>query len=435
MLIRNQLYILSSIGLLAFAHLTLSQSIVLLPNYFIKSESLPAVLPAPPAGEPRTLRLSLPSATMPTQILPRTAAAFAPRAAPTIVLGTPIEPWLTAALKRSIKVKRPLNNVSQHSRCLADSLGRPGALWTLTSLILPGLDPNAAALESRCYHEMLHLQAYVVHVDAVSQNEIAFKFTAETITALITYHKDTYCINIASSTPQWPGKDSRIHALHSTFVNDVNRYVFRTDIRALEGLEEDGAGELLGGRAAHVKAAILSIFLPLEPPMTPEPTSPLFIAAPAPGVVPNKGYETHTNEAWWQSTAQARSAPSISLSPEPWQALPSTPSPILTELSLASHTGDDVLPFDWQQSTSVDQAQASPTPSLSRSVYSQGDQGLWSSPFIPPAMPSTSYPHRSPASHCVAWDDTLADPAGQYDHHHHNYPLTYPPQYAVSMTM
>ncbi|TKA28066.1 hypothetical protein B0A49_13971, partial [Cryomyces minteri] len=51
---------------------------------------------------------------MPIQLLPASAAAFAPRSAPTVVLSSKVEPWLTQTLKRINRVKRPLNSVPQH---------------------------------------------------------------------------------------------------------------------------------------------------------------------------------------------------------------------------------------------------------------------------------------------------------------------------------
>ncbi|KAG9977152.1 hypothetical protein KCU78_g22370, partial [Aureobasidium melanogenum] len=59
---------------------------------------------------------------MPLQLLPASAAAFAPRSAPTIVLGSRVETWLTQTLKRISRVKRPLNSVPQHYRFLTETL-------------------------------------------------------------------------------------------------------------------------------------------------------------------------------------------------------------------------------------------------------------------------------------------------------------------------
>jgi len=74
---------------------------------------------------------------MPVQLLPASAAAFAPRASSVnVVLGSKVEPWLTQTLKRINRTKRPLNSVCQHQRCLTETLS-PHAIWTLASLMLP----------------------------------------------------------------------------------------------------------------------------------------------------------------------------------------------------------------------------------------------------------------------------------------------------------
>ena len=73
---------------------------------------------------------------MPIALLPASAAAFAPRGNPTVVLSK-VEQWLTATLKRVNRVKRPLNNVTQHTRCLTETLSSPNAIWTLCSLMFP----------------------------------------------------------------------------------------------------------------------------------------------------------------------------------------------------------------------------------------------------------------------------------------------------------
>ena len=74
---------------------------------------------------------------MPVQLLPASAQAFAPRSPPEIVLNSKAELWLTQTLKRINRVKRPLNNVQQHVRCLTETLGGEAAIWSLASLMLP----------------------------------------------------------------------------------------------------------------------------------------------------------------------------------------------------------------------------------------------------------------------------------------------------------
>lgn len=205
---------------------------------------------------------------MPSVLLPNTASPFAPRSPPTVVLNRTVEPWLTATLKRINRVKRPLNSAPQHMRCLTETLSSPTSLWNLCTLIVSGApeaqlvkdsNPLVEALKNT---KLLHIQAYVVHIDFVLSHEIAFKLSAETIADLISYHKNIYLVDQEASTWQWTEKESQIKKLHEEFVQTVNKFVFRTDAIALEGIEEDGAGELLCGRSNEVKSAVMGFFLP-----------------------------------------------------------------------------------------------------------------------------------------------------------------------------
>jgi hypothetical protein len=115
-------------------------------------------------------------------------------------------------------------------------------------------------------YQMIHIEAYIVHVDMVSQNEVAFKLTPETIEALVKFHHGVYSVDAAASTWEWSEKRQQLKKLQEEFVQAANRFVYRTNVQALEGLEEDGAGELLEGRSDGAKAAIESLFVPLRPP-------------------------------------------------------------------------------------------------------------------------------------------------------------------------
>ncbi|QQK41211.1 aliphatic nitrilase [Penicillium digitatum] len=149
---------------------------------------------------------------MPTVLLPSSAAAFAPRSSPNVVLSTKVEPWLTVTLKRVNRVKRPLNNVIQHTRCLTEKLSSKNAIWTLCSMMCTKapqseLEKNENQLwEALHNHQIIHIEAYVVHVDMVSRNEVAFKLTPETIESLVDFHKDVYLVDAAANTHNWSGK-------------------------------------------------------------------------------------------------------------------------------------------------------------------------------------------------------------------------------------
>ncbi|KAG6012149.1 hypothetical protein E4U41_005387, partial [Claviceps citrina] len=230
---------------------------------------------------------------MPAQLLPASAAAFAPRASSVnVVLGTRVEPWLTQTLKRVSRVKRPLNSVAQHQRCLAETLSSATAIWTLASLMLPRLPDAAAGLDMDMdtdmdmhvpagppppppppplealfgHHRLLHVEAYIVHVDMILRNEVAFKLTRETIDALVEHHDRVHCADARAGE-----NDGRCESLRADFVQAVNRFVYRTHVSALEGLEDEGAGELLAGRSEEVRNSLMGLMKPLRPPTPPPP--------------------------------------------------------------------------------------------------------------------------------------------------------------------
>lgn len=256
---------------------------------------------------------------MPTILLPASAAAFAPRSTPNVVLSTKVDPWLTATLKRINRIKRPLNSVPQHFRCLTETLSSPSAIWTLCSIMVPKApdsdlrkDSNPL-IEALFNYQLISIEAYVVHVDMVSQNEVAFKLTPETIESLVEYHKDVHSVDTSASTWNWSEKEVQLKKLQEDFVQAANRFVYRTNSIALEGLEEDGAGELLSGRSEEVKSAIMGLFLPLLPP----PPRVVDVIRPTPLLPSSTGAEN-----WWQPTLPAPHSTAM----DSWKVLPSSPS-------------------------------------------------------------------------------------------------------------
>ena len=256
---------------------------------------------------------------MPITLLPASAAAFCPRSTPNIVLNSKVDPWLTATIKRINRVKRPLNSVPQHFRCLTETLSSPSAIWTLCTLMLPKA-PEAELrkdqdplIEALFNYQVIYIEAYVVHVDMVSQNEVAFKLTPETIESLVEYHKEVHSVDTAASTWNWSEKEVQLKKLQEDFVQAANKFVYRTNAMALEGLEEDGAGELLCGRSDEVKASIMGLFLPLLPP----PPRLVDVVRPAP-ILPSSTGAEH----WWHQSL----APSQPTSMDSWKVLPSSPS-------------------------------------------------------------------------------------------------------------
>ncbi|KAI8710641.1 hypothetical protein NCS52_01544900 [Fusarium sp. LHS14.1] len=207
-------------------------------------------------------------------LLPASAAPFAPRASSiSVVLGSKVEPWLTQTLKRIKRDEQRCDNrlkqlrfdsVSQHQRYLTETLSSPNAIWTLTSIMLPKTpeadfkcDANNP-LEDIMDYEIIHIEAYVVYIDMVLRQEVAYKLTKDTIDALAEHHTKVYRVNV-SNTCDWSDREQWCKNLHGYFVQKINKYVFRTHVSALEGLEEGGTGELINGKSEEVKTEILSL--------------------------------------------------------------------------------------------------------------------------------------------------------------------------------
>lgn len=312
---------------------------------------------------------------MPPQLLPASAAAFAPRApSVNVVLGSRVEPWLTQTLKRVNRVKRPLNSLPQHQRCLTEHLSSATAIWTLTSLMVPNApeaerrkveDPLIEALSS---YQLLYIEAYIVHVDMVLRNEVAFKLTPDSIEALIEYHQDIYCADVAASTYHWAEKEMQIKKMHEEFVQAVNKFVYRTHVAALEGLEENGAGELLCGKSEEVKMSIMALFHPLLPP----PPRVVDVVKQPP-LLPSSSAGTN----WW---SQSHLSASVPAPVESWSVIPSSPS---TSPSVDSN-------LVWASVGLHDVQISSPTASYSQPYSTSG--WIYSSPPVSAPIPSLPLP-------------------------------------------
>ncbi|KAK5653387.1 hypothetical protein OQA88_8872 [Cercophora sp. LCS_1] len=201
---------------------------------------------------------------MPVQFMPHASSV-------TVVPGRKVEPWLTQILERIDRTSRPLNSVPQHQKCLIETLSSPRAIWTLASLMLPNApdselrkDPDPL-IEAISNYQLVHLEAYIVRVDML-RNGLTYKLTPNTIESLIEYHKNIHCVNAKAYTYDWSEKEQQCKKLHDDFIQAVNKFAFMTHVSALEGLEEDGAGELLSGKSGEVKTSVMALIKPLLPP-------------------------------------------------------------------------------------------------------------------------------------------------------------------------
>lgn len=319
---------------------------------------------------------------MPPQLLPASAAAFAPRASSVnVVLSSRVEPWLTATLKRVNRVKRPLNSVAQHQRCLTETLSSPNAIWTLTSLMLSKApeselrkDSNPL-VEALFNYQLIHIEAYIVHVDMVLRNEVAFKLTPDSIESLIEYHKDVHCVDISAHTYNWSEKEVQVKKLHEEFIQAINKFVFRTHVTALEGLEEDGVGELLCGKSEEVKNNIMGLFLPLLPP----PPRIVDVIRPPP-LLPS----SPAGPEWW---LQSSLSSSVSAPVDAWR-------PISSPTTTTSTDSNSL----WANMALSDSQLPSPTPSYSL-PFSTAEL-FFSSPQITASIPSLPLPSMLAQSQC-----------------------------------
>lgn len=313
---------------------------------------------------------------MPPQLLPASAAAFAPRASSVnVVLGSKVEPWLTQTLKRINRVKRPLNSVQQHQRCLTETLSSTNAIWTLTSIMLQKApeadlrqDPNPL-IEAIFNYQLIHVEAYIVHVDMVLRNEVAYKLTPDSIETLIEYHKEVHCVDAKAGTYEWSEKEQQAKKLHEDFIQAINKFVFRTHVSALEGLEEEGAGELLCGKSEEVKNNIMGLMKPLLPP------PPRIVdVVRQPPLLPSSPVGANM---WSQAAAHA----AISAPVDSWRVLPSSPS--------VTSTSADSTPI-WANMGLSEVQLPSPTPSFSQPYSSAGF--FYSSPMVSAPIPSLPLP-------------------------------------------
>jgi hypothetical protein len=320
---------------------------------------------------------------MPPQLLPASAAAFAPRASSVnVVLSSKVEPWLTQTLKRINRVKRPLNSVPQHQRCLTETLSSPTAIWTLTSIMLPKL-PDAELrkdsnplIEALFNYQLIHIEAYIVHVDMVLRNEVAFKLTPDSIESLIEYHKDIHCVDISANTYSWSEKEMQVKKLHEEFIQSINKFVYRTHVSALEGLEEDGCGELLCGKSDEVKNNIIGLFLPLLPP----PPRIVDVVRPPP-LLPS----SPAGASWWSQSSLPSSTPAPV---ESWRVIPSSPS-------TTSSADSNSL---WASMGLSDIQLPSPTRSFSQPYTTAGL--FYSSPQVSAPIPSLPLPSMLAQQQC-----------------------------------
>jgi hypothetical protein len=178
-------------------------------------------------------------------------------------------------------------------------------------------DPNplSAALLN---HQLIHVEAYITHVDLVLSNEVVYKLTADTVDALIAYHRDVHCANAKASTYDWPEKEQACERLHEEFASAVKKFVYRTRCSMLAELDGNGGGELLCAESEKVKNDIMGLLKPLLPPLPSVAdaawSSPLLPVSPTDDSVwcaPTQSFSSALVEPWSVAPASADSNTSL----------------------------------------------------------------------------------------------------------------------------
>lgn len=214
-------------------------------------------------------------------------------------------------------------------------------------------DPNPL-VEALFNYQLIHVEAYIVHVDMVLRNEVAFKLTTDSIEALVDYHKNIFCVDAKANSAEWPEKEKQCKILHEEFVQAINKFVFRAHVSALEGLEDGGTGELLCGKSEEVKNAIEAMMKPLPPP-PPKIIEPMRHAPP---LLPSSPVST----SLWSQQTPATSLPAV----EAWRILPSSPAVTSTSGDSSSSIWTGV---DMDDMGDMGQAQAFTPPFTSAGMF------------------------------------------------------------------
>jgi hypothetical protein len=236
-------------------------------------------------------------------------------------------------------------------------------------------DPNPL-VEALFNYQLIHVEAYIVHVDMVLRNEVAFKLTPGSIEELIEYHKDIHCVDISANTYSWSEKEMQVKKLHEEFIQAINKFVYRTHVTALEGLEEDGAGELLCGKSEEVKNNIMGLLLPLLPP----PPRIVDVVRQPPLLPSSPG-----GANWW---SQSNLSVSVPAPVESWRVIPSSPS---TTSSVDSNSL-------WASMNLNEIQLPSPTPSYSQPYSTAGF--YFSSPQVSAPIPALPLPSMLAQQQC-----------------------------------
>lgn len=255
---------------------------------------------------------------MSQRLLPSSAAAFAPRTTPIVVLGAKV-PWLMATLRQLSRPRVCPSSITKQERRLMEIMSPENAVWTLCSVISADASKlrlqkdGSPLVEGPLNIPLIHVKAYVVYVDMTWQNEVAFKLTPETIDALVDLHMKLQPADTALDLGE---RQAQLDNLQKEFLRAANTFMYRTNAIDLTRLNMDGTGELPFDRSEVAKAEILRLYEPSMPsprmaqmlnpvlpslgvatPWTPDPVYPFGFANPwsTQSAIPTSGTSNHYN--------------------------------------------------------------------------------------------------------------------------------------------
>ncbi|KAJ5240366.1 uncharacterized protein N7469_001957 [Penicillium citrinum] len=209
---------------------------------------------------------------MPKFMIPSPAQSSAMRGPTKVVLRPDPPEWLLAATKYPGRKKRSSFHVERH---VSELLSQDQSLWTLCSLLIE-IPKRDSGEDNVLLYRMIHVKSFVIHVDMVStQQEMTFGLTGETLQSLSEIYRTVHLTNPANGALCESLDETQLSEMQRCFDEASAKFVFRTDLTALEEIEDDGCGMLPANLSEIAKAAVLALLE--KPKMAPKNVRAQFI--------------------------------------------------------------------------------------------------------------------------------------------------------------
>lgn len=209
---------------------------------------------------------------MPKLLIPSPAQNSAMRGPTKVVLRPDPPEWLLVATKYTGRKKRSSFHIERH---LSELLSQDQSLWTLCSLLIE-IPKRDSGQDNLLLYRMIHVKSFVIHVDMVStQQEMTFGLTDETLQSLSAIYRTVHLTNPANGALCESLDETQLSEMQRCFDEASTEFVFRTDLTALEEIEDDGSGMLPANLSEIAKAAVLALFK--KPKVAPKTVRAQFI--------------------------------------------------------------------------------------------------------------------------------------------------------------